>query len=319
MENKEIINNTEETNIENDKLKKKVKRLSISVIILIIAFVLLATSVILLALDSKKNNIDNKEQENNNSVEEDNNDNNSENSNLNDENNDETTLNSNIELIDVSLQEVSKLLSLIKLISFEENNHIYDMPLVSFGPETFFLSKNKINPTDFYEWEYIEHYIRNFIDFHNIEYEKDPTDPYCGVSKIKKENLQKVLYMLFGEGYSIDKIKFEHFKYIESEDKYLFEGCSGDTSATNIYLKTVKAERKNEYIYIYEKIGIVNEPSEIYFSSYFDYKEGSKKQKPLNGKSIWEYEDDLSTFMYTFKKGVDGEYHLESMEYYELK
>ncbi|MBO5376705.1 MAG: hypothetical protein J6A52_07655 [Bacilli bacterium] len=313
MENKEIINNTEETNIENDKLKKKVKRLSISVIILIIAFVLLATSVILLALDSKKNNIDNKEQENNNSVEEDNNDNNSENSNLNDDNNDEPTLDSNIELIDVSLQEVSKLLSLIKLKTYDDTDLTTETFLAFFEPESLIYSKEKITPKDFYEWTSLNIYIERFLKFHNIKCEEVPNDN-CGQLKITKEELQKILNKLFGDGYSAESKNFSNMNYIEEEDKYVIGGCYGDTGVTSSHAKLIKAERKEDYIYIYEKVGLTD--LEDYYSNGID---GKKTPKELNGKSIWEYEDDLSTFMYTFKKGVDGEYHLESMEYYEIK
>ena len=73
-------------------------------------------------------------------------------------------------------------------------------------------------------------------------------------------------------------------------------------------------------MYLYEKIGMddpLNYSNPLsYFSSSMDE---INIQKPLNGKSIWEYEDYLSTIMYKLKKDENGEYHLESMEYFELK
>lgn len=172
-------------------------------------------------------------------------------------------------------------------------------------------------------------------NFEYIEYEKD--DPYTIHIEIKKSELKKVLYTLFGDEYTIDDFELYRKRivntlqsYDKEKDTYTLIKDGIFVDLATIETKLIKVEKDENYIYLYEKVGVTTTSKTKYFSNILDLKmnynkekeflENNKdKAKDLNGKSIWEYEDDLPTFRYVLKKDKNGEYHLDSMGYVEIK
>lgn len=303
MEESKKKEKIQQNNLDYEKIKSKEKRLSILVTILIIVVVILSISCVSLVINNNDNEKDNEVVE---KEEDDKKD-----------NDEEPNTDMLLEELNINTKEVSDLYELIKLKDYSNYGYTNNETFVSYDLESFLYSREKTLPLDLNESKQFGYFLGQFIEKYHFEYQKGDENQ-CEKSKITKSELEKVLYRLFGENYSIDDFSdpSNYFKYNETEAVYEFGGCGGDTSVLYLHTKLIKAEKKDNYIYLYEKIGIEVGPTDSYLSNNI---ENNKTEKPLNGKSIWEYEEDLSTFMYTFKKDKNGEYHLESMEYFDLK
>ena len=197
-----------------------------------------------------------------------------------------------------------------------------------------------MKPKDLTSTVFFVHKIIEFIkneryNFEYIEYEKD--NQYKQHIEIKKSELEKVLYKLFGDNFTIEdfelysrRIVKEVINYNKEKDTYTLVKAGISTDYLTIETKLIKIEKDKDYIYLFEKVGLTT-PSKIkYFTNMIgldkncsnekSFLEKNKdKAKDLNGKSIWEYEDNLSTYRYVLKKDKNGEYHLDSMGYVEIK
>lgn len=240
--------------------------------------------------------------------------------------------------IDKDSEEVKKLYEIAKMDtkieSFTQSTSLNE------GLGKYIYSNKETNIKDldrkvFFLYRIIRFIQNNRFNFEYVEYEKD--DHYTTQIEIKRSELKKVLHTLFGDKYTIDDFDLYRNRlvgsiqsYNKEKDTYTFikHGIFADFST--IETKLIKVEKDENYIYLYEKVGIITTSKTKYFSNILDlnldynkekeFLENNKdKAKDLNGKDIWDYEDDLSTFRYVLKKDKNGEYHLDSMGYVELK
>lgn len=254
-------------------------------------------------------------------------------------NDDKIPVDEKFEELDINSEEVKMLYGIAKIeekIESTTNSKPYNSRLESY----IYSKKGEIKPKDLANNVLFVYKLMEFIkskryNFEYDEYEKD--NPYKQHIEIKKTELEKVLYTLFGDNFTIDdfelyshRIVKEVISYNKEKDTYTLikNGISVDYSI--IETKLIKVEKDKDYIYFFEKIGLTTTSKSKYFSNMIDFSinyqnenqflENNKdKAKNLNGKSIWDYEDNLSTFRYVLKKDKNGEYHLDSMGYVEIK
>lgn len=295
----------------------------LSLIIIILALTLISLGIYMISNKSNDNN---------------NNNNNNNNDNNEVENKNDKIPEEKVEELDINSEEVKKLYEIArmetKIESVTKSN-----PFNGYIESDIYTKKEmKVKDIDnksFFTRSLV-HFIQNErYNFEYIEYSKD--DHYSKHIEIKKNELKKVLYTLFGDEYTIDdfelyrkRIVASVINYNKEKDTYsfVFDGIPVVYSTTET--KLIKAEKDKDCIYLYEKVGVTTNLKTKYFSNMIDlnmkgmkereFLENNKdKAKDLNGKSIWEYEDNLSTFRYVLKKDKNGEYHLYSMGYVEVK
>ena len=160
---------------------------------------------------------------------------------------------------------------------------------------SFIYRREKTIPSEFNEWGGFSYYLVNYLDANNY-IKKEDVFAFSGVDNygaiIKKNDLKEVLYKFFGNNYLIENLTDKNigFEYIESSDSYRIYLQGGDTAFQSTVSKLIKAEKDENNIYLYEKIAVVVPGEDLYYTNYLDNK---KVGKTLNGKDIWEYEEDL--------------------------
>ncbi len=246
-----------------------------------------------------------------------------------------------VEDLDINSEEVKELYALAKMK--EETNNIINSYSYDNSLEECIYEQKESKPKDLDCNILFVYRLNNFIQNknYNFEYNKSKNQNNGTDNiEIKKSELEKVLYKLYGNNYTIDDLNSYIadvigndsyiIKYDKDQDTYKFNISGGFIASTSIETKLIKAEKDKDYIYLYEKVGLSTNSKKKYFSNMIglskDESDENKfieknkdKAKDLNGKSIWDYENNLSTFKFVFKKDKNGEYHLESMGYVEIK
>ncbi len=243
-----------------------------------------------------------------------------------------------VEELDINSDEVKKLYEIAKMKDKMTSN-INSYPF-SFYLEKVIYAEKEMKVKELDDKGFFIYSLLNFIKSkrYNFEYtESEKNNRYFEQIEIKKSELKKILYILFGDNYTIDdfdlfekRIVPEVLNYNKDKDTYTIIRNGLPIIYSTIETKLIRVEKYKDYIYLYEKVGIITKSKTKYFSNAINMKtnfsfekdfleNNEDKAKDLNGKSIWEYEDNLSTYRYVLKKDKNEEYHLESMGYVEIK
>lgn len=304
---------------ENKETLKDMDK-KINILMILVAFLMVISIISMIFFIVNKDDTNGKKENQIEEEKEDNKDDNNSNEEKDEENKEEDEK-IKIEQLDINSKEISDLYGLIRMDDFSDYNYIKSESDFFSNITSFIYQREKTIPSEFNEWGGFSYYLVNYLDANNY-IKKEDVFAFSGVDNygaiIKKNDLKEVLYKFFGNNYLIENLTDKNigFEYIESSDSYRIYLQGGDTAFQSTESKLIKAEKDENNIYLYEKIAMVAPGEGLYYTNYLDNK---KVGKPLNGKDIWEYEEDLSTFMYTFEKDSNGEYHLKSMEYYEIK
>ena len=304
---------------ENKETLKDMDK-KINILTILVAFLMVISIISMIFFIVNKDDTNDKKENQIEEEKDDNKDDNNSNEEK-DEDNKEEDEKIKIEQLDINTKEISDLYGLIRMDDFSDYNYIKSESYFFSNITSFIYRREKTIPSEFNEWGGFSYYLVNYLDANNY-IKKEDVFGFSGVDNygaiIKKNDLKEVLYKFFGNNYLIENLTDKNmgFEYIESSDSYRIYLQGGDTAFQSTVSKLIKAEKDENNIYLYEKIAVVAPGEDLYYTNYLDNK---KIGKPLNGKDIWEYEEDLSTFMYTFEKDSNGEYHLKSMEYYEIK
>ena len=304
---------------ENKETLKDMDK-KINILMILVAFLMVISIISMIFFIVNKDDTNGKKENQIEEEKDDNKDDNNSNEEK-DEDNKEEDEKIKIEQLDINTKEISDLYGLIRMDDFSDYNYIKSESYFFSNITSFIYQREKTIPSEFNEWGGFSYYLVNYLDANNY-IKKEDVFAFSGVDNygaiIKKNDLKEVLYKFFGNNYLIENLTDKNigFEYIESSDSYRIYLQGGDTAFQSTVSKLIKAEKDENNIYLYEKIAVVVPGEGLYYANYLDNK---KVGKPLNGKDIWEYEEDLSTFMYTFEKDSNGEYHLKSMEYYEIK